>query len=97
MGTEGLKELCCVVTGIWKDQHKLTENIYNILLDRHFVCVCVCVCVLFRAAPVASEGSQARGPTGATAQSTPQSQQHRILAASATYTTAHGNARSLAH
>ena len=31
------------------------------------LCVCVCVCVLFRAAPVAYGGSQARGPIGAIA------------------------------
>ena len=31
------------------------------------ICVCVRVCVLFRAAPAACGGSQARGPIGATA------------------------------
>ena len=40
---------------------------------------------LFRAAPTAYEGSQARGP---------EPQQQEIWAASATYTTAHGNASS---
>ena len=46
--------------------------------------------LLFRAAPIAY-GVQARGPIGATAQ------QHQIPAASMTYTTAHGNARSLTY
>jgi len=41
-------------------------------------------------------GSQARGPIGAVAASLhPEPQQRRIRAASATYTTAHGNAGSL--
>ena len=53
---------------------------------------------LFRAAPVAYGGSQARGLIGAVAAlPTPEPQQHGIRAASATYTTAHGNAGSLTH
>jgi len=68
---------------------------------------------LFRAAPVAYRRSQSRGWIGAAAASlhhshsntgskphlwpTPQPQQHHIQATSSTYTTAHGNARSLTH
>ena len=68
---------------------------------------------LFRAAPVAYGSSQAGGRIGATAaslrhsqsntgsephlQPTPQPQQCRIQAMSATYTTAHSNAGSLTH
>ena len=58
--------------------------------------------LLFRAAPAAYGGSQARGLIGPTAaglhyscQLTPQAQQCQIQAVSATYTTAHGNAGSL--
>ena len=53
---------------------------------------------LFRAAPTAYGGSQARGRISAIApQPVPQPQQCRIRATSATYTIAHGNARSLTH
>ena len=53
---------------------------------------------LLWAAPAAYGGSQARGRIGAVApRPTPEPQQRRIRAASATYTTAHGNAGSLTH
>ena len=59
----------------------------------HFVVV-----LLFRAAPVACGGSQARGSNGSCCcRPTPQPQQHHIRAASATYPTAPGNAGSLTH
>ena len=59
--------------------------------------ICVCVCV-FRATSVAYGSSQARGQIGATAASLhPQPQQRQIWATSATYTTAHSNAKSLTH
>ena len=59
--------------------------------------ICVCVC-LFRAAPQAYGGSQARGPIGAAARRPmPQPHQCGIRAVSLTYTTAHGNAESLTH
>ena len=49
--------------------------------------------LLFRAAPAVYGGSQARGLIRATScQPTPQPQQHRIQAASVTYTTAQGDA-----
>ena len=51
--------------------------------------------LLFRAALSAYRGSQARGLIGAVA--TSHSHSHRIWAASGTYTTAHGNTRSLTH
>ena len=52
----------------------------------------------FRAVPMAYGGSQARGPVGATAAGLHHShRQHQIRATSVTYTTAHGNARSLTH
>ena len=48
--------------------------------------------------PVAYGGSQAKSLIGVVATSlTPQPQQHQIWVMSATYTTAHGNARSLTH
>ena len=54
--------------------------------------------VFFRAAPVAHGGSQARGLIRAVAIGLRHSQQqHGIQAMSATYTTAHGNTRSLTH
>ena len=54
---------------------------------------------LFRAAPTAHGGSQARGRIGATAASLRQSHSNvsQIQAASATYTTAHVNAGSLTY
>ena len=54
----------------------------------------------FRDTPTAQGGSQARVPIGAAVYScwlTPQLQQYHIGAASVTYTTAHGNSRSLTH
>ena len=60
-----------------------------------FLCVCVCV---FRAAPAAYGGSQARGPIRIYSRRlVPEAQQHWIQAASATYTTVHGNTRSLTY
>ena len=54
--------------------------------------------LLFRAAPVAYGSSQAKGLIGAVAAwYMPQPQPHEIWASSATYTTAHSNARSLTH
>ena len=53
---------------------------------------------LFRAAPSAHAGSQARGLIGAIAAGLHHSRSNaRSEAASATYTPAHGNARSLTH
>ena len=59
----------------------------------------VCLFAISWATPVAYGGSQARGPIGAIAshRATPEPQQRGIRAASATYTTAHGNAGSLTH
>ena len=60
--------------------------------------LCVCLFAFSRAAPIACGGSQARGLIGAVAaRPMPEPQQRRIQASSATYTTAHGNARSLTH
>ena len=50
-----------------------------------------------RAAPSAYRGSQARGWIGAVAAGLRQSQQCGIRATSETYTTSHGNTRSLTH
>ena len=61
------------------------------------VVVVVVVVAISWAAPVAYGGSQARGRIGAVAAGLLQPQQHRILATSSTYTTAHNNARSLTH
>ena len=57
---------------------------------------CLFVVAISWAAPAAYGGSQARGLMGAVRPS-PEPQQCRIRAASATYTTAHGNAGSLTH
>ena len=53
-------------------------------------------CVVFRAAPAAQGGSQARGRTDwcCSCQPTPQPQQCGIQAASAIYTTAHGSRKN---
>ena len=53
------------------------------------------VFLLFRAAPKAYGGSQARGQIGAIVAGLHHS--HADLSMSSTYTTAHGNARSLSH
>ena len=55
------------------------------------VCFFFFLIVFYRAAPAAHGGSQARN------QPTPEPQQHRIRASSATYTTVHGNGGSLTH
>ena len=55
-------------------------------------------CLFSRVAPAAFGGSQPRGQIGGVAtQPTPESKQRGIQAMSATYTTAHGNSRSLTH
>ena len=62
-------------------------------------CFLFCFVLLCRAVPTAHGSSQARGqirPTAARLR-TPQPPQHRIQATSVTYTTAHGNIRSLTH
>ena len=76
----------------------------DLALSLYQVGCCCGTDFFFRAAPGTYGGSQARGRIGATAAGlhhtcwlTPQPQQHKIWAASATYTTAHGNARSLTH
>ena len=58
-----------------------------------------CLFVFFRAAPSANGSSQARGPTGAVATSPCQSHSKAgsKLCLRPTYTTAHGNTRSLTH
>ena len=63
----------------------------------YYLKIFFCLFVFFRATPTAYGGSQARGLIGAVATGlhTPEPQQRRIQAESATYTTAHGNARSL--
>ena len=53
--------------------------------------------LLSMATTMAFGGSQARGPISYSRRPTPQPQQRGIRAASMTYTTAHGNARSLIH
>ena len=59
--------------------------------------LCVCVC-LFRAAPKAYGGSQARGQIGAVANGLRHSHSNaRAKLHLQPYTTAHGNARSLTH
>ena len=84
----------------------LLESLFLILI---FIFLFTYLFLLFRAAPAAYGGSQARDRIGATAaglhysQSNsgylcpPQPQQHQIQAASVTYTTAPGNTRSLTH
>ena len=63
-----------------------------------WVCVSVCVCLFFRAAPMVYGGSQARGQIGAATAGLCHSHSNtEIRAASATYTTAQGNAGSLTH
>ena len=63
-----------------------------------FIYLFICLFVFCRAAPVAYGGSQAGGLIGAVAaKPMPEPQQLGIRAASATYTTAHDNARSPTH
>ena len=60
-----------------------------------FIYLSIC---LFRVTPAAYGSPQDRGRVGAVATGpTPQPQQCQIRATSATYTIAHGNARSLIH
>ena len=54
-------------------------------------------CFVFRTTSGAYGGSQARGWISYSCWPAPQPQQHQIRAESATYTTAHGKARSLTH
>ena len=67
------------------------ENIQYIGRQKGLLFFC-----LFRATPVAYGGSQIRGRIEAVAVRLHHNQkQHRVSATSSTYTTAHGNARSL--
>ena len=71
------------------------ENLYFTRVIRILL---FCFFVFLGAAPMASGGSQVRGPIGAAASSLHQSHsQHRIRAVSATYIIAHGNAGYLTH
>ena len=73
---------------------------YNMIdTNNIFIYLFICLFAISRAAPVAYGGSHARGLIGAVAAGlrTPEPQQHGIRAASATYTTTHGNAGSLTH
>ena len=92
---------------IWKLDKKINDSIYinqireiqvhqkNILFHFFFFFFFF---AFSRAAHVAYGDSQARGLIGAVAaRPTPEPQQLGIRAVSATYTTAHGNARSLTH
>ena len=86
--------LCFI--SMWDDGCSLNFSGSHFIMSLFFVCL-FGFC-LFRAAPSAHGGSQARGQIGATAAGLhPQPQQHQIWAASVTYTTAHGNVRSLIH
>ena len=73
---------------VWKQQDCSFRVVLNIFFKIYLF-------LLLRAVPKAYRGSQARGLIGATA--TPQPQQRRIRAASATYTISQGNAGSLTH
>ena len=84
-----------------KPQNK-EEAPFHLFVFGFFFCFCCCCCFVFlsfRATLAAYGGSQARGRIGAVAAGlcTPEPQQHGIRAASVTYTTAHGNAKSLAY
>ena len=78
---------------------------HNILIHPRWLCVCACVCgmcvstfffFIFTATPVAYRRSQvALWNQSYGCRPTPQPRQLGIRAASWTYTTAHGNARSL--
>ena len=71
------------------------KDLLDVLLFFYFYLIFCCFAISW-ATPVAYGGSQARGPIGAVATwPTPEPQQRGIRAASATYTTAHGNAGSL--
>ena len=63
-----------------------------------FIYLFIFVFCLFRATPAAYGSSQARGLIGAVAaRPMPEPQPCQIQVESATYSTAHGNARSLTH
>ena len=83
---------CCLIIPLLLSS--LCPFPYNFLI---FFCVCVCLLFLW-ATPAAYGDSQARGLIGAVAAGLRQSHSKcRIRAASATYTTAHGNTGSLTH
>ena len=70
------------------------KNFYRL----HTFVLFFCLFAFSRATPMAYGGSQARGLIGAVAhRPTPEPQQCRIRAPSATCTTAHSNAGSLTH
>ena len=78
-------------------------RVYHIFLihsfvDRHLSCFHVLIYLLFRAAPTAYGGSQARDRIGAVLVAyITATDEIQIRASSATYTTAHSNAISLTH
>ena len=77
---------------LYLDNHKdATRKLLESINDFFFF-------VFFRVTPMAYGDSQARGIIRAVAgQPTPELQQRGIRAATLTFTTAHGNARSLTH
>ena len=84
-------ECIYVWLGHYAVQKKLTQHCKSTIIFFFFFC-------LFRAAPMAYRGSQARGQIGAVAASLhPSPEQRGIWATSVTYTTAHNNAGSLTH
>ena len=87
----------CVRLGI---EHKHLQQLESLQSKDSFFSFFLffCLFAFSGAAPMACGGSQARGPIGAVAaKPKPEPQQCRILAASATYNTAHGNTRSSTH
>ena len=86
---------CILVISYFWPAHLWMSVGKSLILPIYVLCLFV---LFFRATPMAYGSSQARGWIGATAaEPTPQPQHYQIRAVSLTYTTAHGNARSLTH
>ena len=83
----------------WQAYPNLSSFNLNVHFLFNFFGLFAFLVCLFRAAPAAFGGSQARSRIGAVASHWPtlQKQEHGIRAASVTDTTAHNNARSLTH
>ena len=89
------------LSSTWVSLKKLLNQIQNVMQWNAFTCLCSVTLFLsfffflsFRAAPSAYGGSQARGPVGTGTRVTASWNPSHT---SVTYSTAHGNARSLTH
>ena len=90
--TKGLQDICKWLSGC------ILNHLPSSTKASHLILIIIIILSFSRAAPTAHGGSQARGSNWSRShQPTPEPQQRGIRAASASHTTAHGNAGSLTH